>query len=70
MLARDGGFIQAGYHAELDRLKVLKDERRQLIAELQKRYADESGWLRVYPRRSHDWLEHLGNVDLSQQGDE
>ena len=43
MLARDGGFIQAGYHAELDRLKALKDERRQLIAELQKRYADESG---------------------------
>ena len=21
-------------------------------------------WLRVYPRRSHDRLQHLGNVDL------
>ena len=43
MFARDGGFIQVGYHTELDRLKLLKDERRQLIAELQKKYADDSG---------------------------
>jgi len=43
MFARDGGFIEVGYHAELDRFKALKDERRQLIAELQKKYIDDSG---------------------------
>ncbi|MDC0398484.1 DNA mismatch repair protein MutS [Alphaproteobacteria bacterium] len=43
MFARDGGFIEVGHHAELDRLRALKDERRQLIAELQKKYADDSG---------------------------
>ena len=32
-LARDGGFIRAGYHAELDELVALRDESRKLIAQ-------------------------------------
>ena len=40
--ARDGGFIAAGYTAELDELKTLRDESRRLIAGLQSRYADET----------------------------
>ena len=43
LLARDGGFIAAGYSAELDEWKGLRDESRRMIAALQARYAAESG---------------------------
>jgi len=43
LLARDGGFIAAGYHAVLDEQRALRDESRRLIAALQSRYAEASG---------------------------
>ena len=43
LLARDGGFIAAGYNANLDELKSLRDESRKLIAGLQAKYVDASG---------------------------
>ncbi len=43
LLARDGGFIAAGYNAALDELKTLRDESRKLIAGLQAKYVDASG---------------------------
>ena len=43
LLARDGGFIAAGYTADLDHLRGLRDESRRLIAALQARYVDETG---------------------------
>ncbi len=43
VLTRDGGFIAAGFHAELDELRTLRDQSRRLIAELQGRYAGETG---------------------------
>lgn len=43
LLARDGGFIAAGYAEELDHLRSLRDESRRHIADLQARYAGESG---------------------------
>ncbi|MBI1774877.1 MAG: DNA mismatch repair protein MutS [Proteobacteria bacterium] len=43
MLARDGGFIRPGYRSELDELRGLRDESRRLIANLQSRYAAETG---------------------------
>jgi DNA mismatch repair protein MutS len=43
LLARDGGFIAAGYDANLDELRGLRDESRKLIAGLQAKYADISG---------------------------
>ena len=43
VLTRDGGFIAPGYAAELDTLKGLRDESRQLVAGLQTRYAGETG---------------------------
>lgn len=43
MLARDGGFIRAGFDERLDRFKLLKDESRRLIAALQKKYQDDTG---------------------------
>jgi DNA mismatch repair protein MutS len=41
--ARDGGFIRSGYSAELDELRQLRDESRRMIANLQARYAAETG---------------------------
>ncbi|MFL5259632.1 MAG: DNA mismatch repair protein MutS [Hyphomicrobiales bacterium] len=41
--ARDGGFVRAGYSAELDRERGLRDETRRVIAALQARYSEETG---------------------------
>ncbi len=43
LLARDGGFVQAGYSATFDEQKTLKDDARRLIAVLEQRYAAETG---------------------------
>ena len=43
LLARDGGFIRAGYDAELDENRSLRDETRQVIAGLQSNYAALTG---------------------------
>ena len=43
LLARDGGFVATGYDAALDELRELRDGSRRLIADLQRRYADETG---------------------------
>ena len=40
---RDGGFVASGYLAELDEQRTLRDQSRKVIAELQARYASESG---------------------------
>lgn len=42
MLARDGHFIRKGYSRELDSLHNLRDHGRQLIAQLQTKYAQET----------------------------
>ncbi len=38
LFVRDGGFIKTGYNAKLDELRMLRDESRQLIANLQEKY--------------------------------
>ncbi|HTJ63354.1 MAG TPA: DNA mismatch repair protein MutS [Alphaproteobacteria bacterium] len=43
LFARDGNFIAAGYSADLDRQRSMRDDGRRLIAEMQARYAGESG---------------------------
>ncbi|PJK31333.1 DNA mismatch repair protein MutS [Minwuia thermotolerans] len=43
LLARDGGFIREGYDAALDEIRTLRDEGRQHIAALQKKYVDRTG---------------------------
>jgi DNA mismatch repair protein MutS len=43
ILTRDGGFVAQGYAPELDRLRGLRDESRRLIANLQAKYARETG---------------------------
>src|SRR5207244_53180 len=39
LFARDGGLVCAGYHAELDEQRKLRDDTRQVIAGLQAQYA-------------------------------
>uniref|UniRef100_UPI003563CB51 DNA mismatch repair protein MutS n=1 Tax=Puniceibacterium confluentis TaxID=1958944 RepID=UPI003563CB51 len=43
LLARDGGFIAAGYDAELDEARTLRDEGRGVIARMQAEYAALAG---------------------------
>ncbi len=43
LLARDGGFIADGYSAELDENRRLRDDTRQVIANLQASYAEATG---------------------------
>ena len=43
LLARDGGFIAAGYSDELDQARKLRDEGRSVIAGLQADYIQKSG---------------------------
>ena len=42
LLSRDGGFIREGYSAILDEFRNLQKNSRQIIASLQKKYADET----------------------------
>ena len=43
LMVRDGGFVAAGFDAELDKARTLRDEGRGVIAGLQKTYADQTG---------------------------
>ncbi|MCF6197904.1 MAG: DNA mismatch repair protein MutS [Hyphomicrobiaceae bacterium] len=43
VLAREGGFIAKGYRPELDELRLMRDESRQIIAGLQAGYCDDTG---------------------------
>jgi len=43
LLMRDGGFISAGYDAELDDMRALRDEGRSVIARMQTEYAAQTG---------------------------
>ncbi len=43
LLARDGGFIADGWDEALDEARSLRRDSRQIIAELQARYCDETG---------------------------
>ncbi|MCH9049922.1 MAG: DNA mismatch repair protein MutS [Proteobacteria bacterium] len=42
-LTRDGGFIAKGFRVELDETRTLRDESRRLMANLERRYATETG---------------------------
>ncbi len=43
LLARDGGFVQAGFSPALDEQRSLRDDSKRLIAALEQRYAVETG---------------------------
>ncbi len=43
LIARDGGFVKAGYSSELDGLLEVRDHSRQLILNLEQKYAKKTG---------------------------
>ncbi|MEQ9692801.1 DNA mismatch repair protein MutS [Shimia sp. SDUM112013] len=43
LLARDGGFIAAGFDGDLDESRTLRDEGRGVIAEMQAKYSAQTG---------------------------
>lgn len=40
---RDGGFVRAGYHAELDEMRALRDQSRRVIAGMERDLVEETG---------------------------
>ncbi|MCK5576536.1 MAG: DNA mismatch repair protein MutS [Sphingomonadales bacterium] len=42
LIPRDGGFVAQGYHSGLDEFRLLRDEGRRLIAQLESRYRSET----------------------------
>lgn len=42
-LRRDGGFVRAGYNADLDAAVALRDNSREVLARLEVRYVEETG---------------------------
>ncbi|MGN6467268.1 MAG: DNA mismatch repair protein MutS, partial [Rhizobiaceae bacterium] len=43
LLKRDGGLVRAGYDAELDEMRALRDQSRRVIAAMERDLADETG---------------------------
>ena len=43
LMKRDGGFTRAGYHAELDEMRALRDQSRRVIAGMERDLVDETG---------------------------
>ena len=66
-LKRDGGYIREGYDTALDEIRALRDRSRKVIAQLQARYADESG-LRGLKIRHNNVLGYFVEV-TAQQGE-
>jgi DNA mismatch repair protein MutS len=67
LLKRDGGFVRAGYEAALDESRALRDESRKVAAQLQARYAEETG-VRALKIRHNNVLGYFVEV-TAQHGD-
>ncbi len=65
LLARDGGFIAKGYRAELDEARTLRDDTRQVIADLQAQYAEASG-IRTLKVKHNNILGYFIEVTAQQ----
>ncbi|HFC05136.1 MAG TPA: DNA mismatch repair protein MutS, partial [Rhizobiales bacterium] len=63
-ITRDGGFIRPGFSADLDENRKLRDESKQVIAGLQKQYADLTG-IKALKIKHNNVLGYF--VDVSAQ---
>ena len=64
LLARDGGFVRQDYRAELDHSRALRDETRQVIANLQGQYVETTG-IRSLKIRHNNILGYF--IEVSSQ---
>ncbi len=67
LLKRDGGFVRDGHDSALDEARGLRDQSRKVIAQLQTRYADETG-IRSLKVRHNNVLGYFVEV-TAQHGD-
>jgi DNA mismatch repair protein MutS len=67
LLKRDGGFVRAGYDGALDEARALRDQSRKVVAQLQARYAEETG-VRTLKIRHNNVLGYFVEV-TAQHGD-
>jgi len=63
--ARDGGFIRACYHDDLDENRKLRDDSRSVIAGMQAKYAEETG-LKSLKVRHNNILGYFLEVSAAQ----
>lgn len=67
LIVRDGGFVRAGYDGDLDGASELRDRSRKVIANLQSRYAEETG-IRALKIKHNNVLGYFVEV-AAQHGD-
>jgi len=67
LLRRDGGFVRAGYDAELDEMRSLRDESRRVIAAMERALADETG-IRSLKIRHNNVLGYYIEVTANNAG--
>ncbi|MBN8961439.1 MAG: DNA mismatch repair protein MutS [Rhizobiales bacterium] len=67
LLKRDGGFVRAGYATALDETRKLRDDSRRVVAEMQARYADDTG-IKALKIRHNNVLGYFVEV-TAQHGD-
>ncbi|MBS0531340.1 MAG: DNA mismatch repair protein MutS [Proteobacteria bacterium] len=67
LMKRDGGFVREGYEAALDEARKLRDDSRRVVAEMQARYADETG-IKALKIRHNNVLGYFVEV-TAQHGD-
>ncbi len=66
-LKRDGGFIRAGFRADLDENRASRDDSRGVIARLQTRYANETG-IKALKIRHNNILGYFVEVTANTAG--
>jgi DNA mismatch repair protein MutS len=62
---RDGGFVRAGFRAELDEVRALRDDSRQVMAALEAKYVEAAG-LRSLKVRHNNILGYYIEVPAAQ----
>ena len=66
LLKRDGGFVRAGYDAELDEMRALRDESRKVIAAMERELIEETG-IRSLKIRHNNVLGYYIEVTANHQ---
>ena len=66
LLKRDGGFVRAGYDAELDEMRALRDQSRRVIAGMERDLIEETG-IRSLKIRHNNVLGYYIEVTANHQ---
>ncbi|CAI2931699.1 DNA mismatch repair protein MutS [Aminobacter niigataensis] len=66
LLKRDGGFVRASYHGELDEMRALRDQSRRVIASMERDLIEETG-IRSLKIRHNNVLGYYIEVTANHQ---